>query len=202
MNLKIPSSAIRFVSGLPIHRTQTKGGVLYSSAYVRLISDLRSPDDDRAHKDLAEVTQRFGISFHPLIDISYLQQNEQSLVGQNTMEKYFNERRFWSLSSSPYIDVQGFLLSGNWNKRTHPLVQIVRRTDRERWWNIKLMAIDSSSENMSVAIPAACGFLLAKNGNQVKEFEFTQLCEELKHRAISTDFKSIAVGNGVISVGK
>jgi hypothetical protein len=79
------------------------------------------------------------------IDPNYMA-NLLNLPLRYVLIEAFSKKVFWPTNTSPYVDIQGFILSGLWDGDRHPLEQIITEgLNREPWVKYSTAFSDLSS---------------------------------------------------------
>jgi hypothetical protein len=60
----------------------------------------------------------------PYLDPAYLA-NNLALPVSNVLIEMFSNKKYWVTNTSPYVDIENFVVNGPWNGVTHPLEQII-----------------------------------------------------------------------------
>ncbi len=100
---------------------------------------------------------------HPLIDVSHLAAWLPDTSRGSVVDEYLMIPDNWTADPGPYVDCQKFLLHGNWDGTTNPLVQIVTRRLGAPWVHQRLLLVDSDSDLPDVARLTAIGYLLSRS---------------------------------------
>jgi hypothetical protein len=58
------------------------------------------------------------------LDPAYLAKN-LALPVSNVLIEMFSNKKYWGTNTSPYVDIENFVLNGPWDGVTHPLEQII-----------------------------------------------------------------------------
>jgi len=86
------------------------------------------PDVGAAGLDPWEHFSRHGIiegrAPNPYLDPAYLA-NNLALPVSNVLIEMFSKKKYWSTNTSPYVDIENFVVNGPWDGVTHPLEQIM-----------------------------------------------------------------------------
>lgn len=86
------------------------------------------PDVAAAGSDPWEHFSKYGIfegrSPSPYLDPAYLA-NILALPASNVLIEMFSNKKYWGTNTSPYVDIENFVVNGPWDGVTHPLEQIV-----------------------------------------------------------------------------
>jgi hypothetical protein len=86
------------------------------------------PDVAAAGSDPWEHFSKHGIfegrSPSPYLDPAYLA-NILALPASNVLIEMFSNKKYWGTNTSPYVDIENFVVNGPWDGVTHPLEQIV-----------------------------------------------------------------------------
>jgi hypothetical protein len=202
MNTAVRTFIGQNLGGLPIYRVPVTSGILFHAGYYGEMKLLHSLSGPNSVDDFFEHGFSAGINPHPLVDVRFLQ-NQYAEYGINaSVRDYFSQKHLWAFSSSPYIDMYGFLLSGAWNGIQHPLIQLLKRLDRRRWWNVKLMAIDAFSQDSITSTTCAYGYLMCNQGLSLKQITRSAMINHDDLPAINSKKNSLIVHNELFSVGK
>ncbi|HEX4402422.1 MAG TPA: hypothetical protein VHZ98_13955 [Galbitalea sp.] len=100
---------------------------------------------------------------HPLIDVSHLAAWFPETSRGAILDEYLMRPSAWTADPGPYVDCQKFLLHGNWDGTTNPLVQIVRGRLIEPWVHQRLLLVDTSSGTPASARLTGIGYLLSRS---------------------------------------
>jgi hypothetical protein len=103
-----------------------------------------------------------GVSPHFLLDIDYLAQSMPETPRSALIDDYLRVPSRWFASSSPYANVERFVLSGEWDHVSHPLIQIL--TTNPHWLHPRLMMVDSAWGDDAQARLNGVGYLLTALG--------------------------------------
>lgn len=86
------------------------------------------PDVAAAGSDPWEHFSKHGIfegrSPSPYLDPAYLA-NNLALPVSNVLIEVFSNKKYWGTNTSPYVDIENFVVNGPWDGVTHPLEQII-----------------------------------------------------------------------------
>jgi hypothetical protein len=104
-----------------------------------------------------------GRSPHPLIDADYLAMSIPGIPRSEVIDEYLTSPKLWVFDPSPYVDCQKFILYGNWDGISNPLIQIASSQLDSRWVSRRLMIVDAASESAATARMLASGLLLTVN---------------------------------------
>ncbi|TFC01228.1 hypothetical protein [Cryobacterium mannosilyticum] len=104
-----------------------------------------------------------GRSPHPLIDSSYLAMSISGVSRGEVIDEYLMSPKLWVFDTSPYVDCQKFVLYGNWDGQSNPLLQIVQSHLTSRWVSRRLMIVDASSDSEARSRMLASTLLLSTN---------------------------------------
>lgn len=107
-----------------------------------------------------------GRSPHPLIEVKYLASALEGVPRSEVLDRYLADPQLWTAEPGPYVDCLRFMLLGEWDHRTNPLLQIVSEQLRSHWVHSRLMLVDSASRSETTARLAATGFLLSRGEGQ------------------------------------
>ncbi len=103
-----------------------------------------------------------GRAPHPIVDLDYLGAQMPGVRRADLLDRYLTFPEFWLLAPSPYVDVEGFVLDGAWDGKTHPLLQLLRSHTGEPWVRSRLQTIDLGSARRS-STSLAVGVLRSRN---------------------------------------
>jgi hypothetical protein len=146
---------------------------LFSSDYYRLAN----PDLADAGVSLWSHYQVFGRNEerapHPLIDLHFLVAGLGDIGFAEAIDWYLADPGLWATDPGPYVDCVRFMLFGEWDRVTHPLVQIVQEQLRSQWVHARLMLVDAASNVEATARLAGVGYLLSRHAsrNRLSRFE-------------------------------
>ncbi len=104
-----------------------------------------------------------GRSPHPLIDSEFLAVSVSEVLRSEVIDRYLTSPRLWVFDTSPYVDCQKFVLSGNWDGVSNPLTQIVTHYLDSQWVRKRLMLVDSPSPSAARARMIGSTVLLTRN---------------------------------------
>ena len=71
-----------------------------------------------------------GRSPNAYVDANYMA-NALALPLGDVLLEAFSKKKYWVQNTSRYVDIQGFVMNGPWDGKTHPLEQIIN-TDQNR----------------------------------------------------------------------
>lgn len=108
---------------------------------------------------------------HPFIDVKLLSASMVGVPIGEVVDRYLTLPEMWTVDSSNYVDCQRFLLSGHWDGRSHPLVQLTTTQLQGPWIHHRLMLTDTTVDDLTAARGIAVATLLAKAGGA------HQMCE-------------------------
>ncbi|MFT4285221.1 MAG: hypothetical protein QM598_10360 [Protaetiibacter sp.] len=103
-----------------------------------------------------------GRSPHPLVDLDHLAAQMPGVRRAELLDRYLTFPDYWMLDPGPYVDVEGFVLGGAWDGRTHPFVQLLRTQAGEPWIRTRLQVVDLGSSGRS-GLTLAAGVLRSRN---------------------------------------
>lgn len=104
-----------------------------------------------------------GRSPHPLIDGNHLAVSLPGVPRSEVIDEYLTSPKLWVFDPSPYVDCQKFILYGNWDGISNPLIQIVASQLVSGWVSRRLMIVDAASESAARARMLASSLLLTIN---------------------------------------
>jgi len=104
-----------------------------------------------------------GRSPHPLVDCEYLSVSVSEVLRSEVIDRYLTSPELWVFDTSPYVDCQKFVLSGDWDGVTNPLVQIVTHYLDSQWVRKRLMIVDAASASTARTRMIGSSVLLTKN---------------------------------------
>lgn len=140
--------------------TATDWHPLFSSSFYLLVN----PDVALAGASPWLHYQAFGRiegrSPHPLLDPHLIGEATPLYRSEQAIDEYLANRDTWFANPSPYVDIGNFVVHGNWDGSTHPLVQLVTQQSDGPWINRRLLAVDSTSDSLRNAKLVAAGYLL------------------------------------------
>jgi hypothetical protein len=109
-----------------------------------------------------------GRSPHPLVDTGFLSAWLADTPRQDVFDHYLADPALWVADPGPYIDCRKFMLYGNWDETTNPLLQIARSQISSHWVHRRLMLVDAASPVDEVARLTGIGFLLSKSSARAR----------------------------------
>jgi hypothetical protein len=115
---------------------------------------------------------------HPFIDVDILSASMLGVPIGEVVDRYLALPETWTLDSSAYVDCQRFLLSGQWDGRSHPLVQLLTTQLHGPWVHHRLLLTDSTVADVNTARRIAVSTLLAKAGVTGRTSEFKLWLED------------------------
>lgn len=99
---------------------------------------------------------------HPLIDPSYLAAALPGVATGSVLDRYLGTPELWLTEPGPYIDCQRFMLYGDWDRTTNPLVQIASTRLDSHWIHPRLMLVDTATDDQTRARLTGAGFLFLR----------------------------------------
>jgi hypothetical protein len=130
-----------------------------------------------------------GKSPSPYIDPSYM----ADLVGvplRDVFLEAFSNKEHWATNTSPYVDIQNFVISGPWDGYSHPLLQIVEEFHTNSPW-IRFSTAFSDLPSLPEKAQRILAVSLLSHMNS-KNFKFSQV-KDMLHMEYATsnfDFES------------
>jgi hypothetical protein len=147
---------------------------------------------------------REGRSPNPYVDPEYMS-NLLGLPISNTLLQAFSEKRYWITNTSPYVDIQNFIMTGMWNGEDHPLQQLIEEGNLGvPWLKLGNSFGDLSPLGDEMARLKAMTILLHLNGKALKSSKIKEVAaRELgqSELSIGKKLRVTCVPGQFISVG-
>lgn len=166
LNDRGPRGPRAFLSSLNRRADQARQHhVLFSADYYRLMNP------DVAASSVAPWThyQVFGRaearSPHPLLDHATLSAALPGVLKPHVFDEYLANPDYWFADPSPYVDVGAFVVRGDWDGVTHPLMQLANQLEGP-WVHRRLMLIDSGTDQRASARLVGAAYLLTREGGR------------------------------------
>ena len=100
---------------------------------------------------------------HPFLDASFMRQWIPAASPSSVVDTYLSCPEYWTIDTSPYVDTQRFVLESETDGINPPIMRILGTDFGDQWLSLRLMLIDASSPETSVARLNAAAFLLSKH---------------------------------------
>ena len=118
-----------------------------------------------------------GRSPSPYIDPSYM----ADLVGVDLRDVFleaFSKKENWTTNTSPYVDIQNFVINGPWDGSSHPLLQIVEESHTISPW-VRFSTAFSDLPSMTEKRQRTLAISLLSHMNR-NSFKFSRVMDVLQ----------------------
>jgi hypothetical protein len=130
-----------------------------------------------------------GLSPSPYIDPSYM----ADLVGvplREVLLEAFSNTEHWTTNTSPYVDIQSFVINGPWDGSSHPLLQIVEGSHTiPPWVRFSTAFSDLPSIPETAQRKVAISLLSHMNGQNFKSSQVKDILQ-VEESITNLDFES------------
>lgn len=139
----------------------------------------------------------------PLLNAWNLKTNTSAVSVGQIIDLYFEDSKYWEISPSSYLDIQGFMNSGKWSRTTNPYEELIFSGSISEWVNKRTLQIGLSSkkfEDRDLTLFVSHRILFPEVSFQASYLHFSNCLESLDELTTQNEplivLPGLMVGNG------